>query len=141
MSDGHERMKERVRTAIGAINDGDKETLRNLVADDVVIHGQGGQEIQGAETVVAATVDNEAFPDAHLEIEEMVAEGNTVSVRMTFTGTHEGNMHGVPPTGEGIEIRVMSMYRAEDGQLVEGWFVEDDADTLQQLGLWGELTA
>jgi predicted ester cyclase len=71
----------------------------------------------------------------------MVAEGDTVSVRMTFTGTHEGDMHGVPPTGEEIEIQVMAMYRIEEGQLAEGWFIEDDADTLQQLGLWRELTA
>lgn len=132
MGDEHERKKEDVRKAIDAINDRDKETLRELVADDVVMYGQGEQEVRGAQTVVAATVDNEAFPDAHLEIEEVIAEGDTVSVRMTFTGTHEGNMHGVPPTGEQIEIQVMSMYRIEDGQLAESWFVEDDADTLQQ---------
>jgi steroid delta-isomerase-like uncharacterized protein len=141
MSDDHDRLKERVRTAIDAINGGDKDALRELVADEVVVHGQGGQETHGAQTVVAATVDNEAFPDAHLEIEEMIAEEDTVSVRMTFTGTHEGDMHGVPPTGEEVEILVMAMYRIEDGQLAEGWFAEDDADTLQQLGLWRELTA
>lgn len=141
MSATVEQQKELVREAIKAINDRDAETLRELVADDVVVHGQGGQDISGVETVVPATANNEAFPDSHLEIEEMVAEGDTVAVRMTFTGTHEGDMQGVPPTGEEIEIRVMAMYRIEDGQLAEGWFVEDDADTLPQLGLWQELSA
>lgn len=141
MSATVDQQKELVRNAIEAINDRDAETLRELVAEDVVIHGQAGQDISGAETAIPATVDNEAFPDSRLEIEEMVAEGGTVAVRMMFTGTHEGDMHGVPPTGEEIEIRVMAMYRIENGQLAEGWFVEDDADTLLQLGLWQELTA
>jgi steroid delta-isomerase-like uncharacterized protein len=141
MADARARKKELVRDAIEAINDRDAETLRDLVADDVVMHGQAGQDITGAYTVVPATINNEAFPDSHLDIEGMVAEENTVAVRMTFTGTHEGDMGGIPPTDEEIEIRVMAMYRIGDGQLAEGWFVEDDADTLQQLGLWEELTA
>ncbi|WP_424015687.1 ester cyclase [Halorubrum xinjiangense] len=135
-----EERKQLVREGVEAINDGDAERLTELIADDAVIHGQGGRDVSGVNRVVSATVDTDAFPDSHLEIEEMVAEGDTVVVRMTFTGTHEGDMHGVPPTGEAIEIRVMSMYRIEDGQLAEGWFVEDDADTLRQLGLWQELT-
>ena len=134
------QLEELVREGIEAINDGDAERLQELVADDVVVHAQGGETVSGAETVVAAQVENAAFPDGHLEIEETVADGDTVAVRMRFTGTHEGPMHGVEPTGTEIDIRVMSMYRAEDGKLVEAWFVEDDADTLRQLGLWGELT-
>lgn len=141
MGDTAERKKELVRSAIEAINDRDAETLRDLVDDDVVMHGQAGQDITGADTVVPATINNDAFPDSHLDIEEIVAEGDTVVARMRFTGTHEGDMGGIPPTGEEIEIRVIAMYRIEDGQLTEGWFVEDDADTLQQLGLWEELTA
>lgn len=140
MSETAQRKKELVRRGIEAINEGDTETLHELVADDVVVHAQGGEEAKGAEQVVAAQVDNTAFPDAHLEIEELVADGDLVVVRMRFSGTHEGPMHGVEPTGEEIDIRVMSMYRIEDGQLAEAWFVEDDADTLRQLGLWGELT-
>lgn len=134
-----EQKKELVREGIEAINESDAEWLREFIADDVVIHGQGGQEINGLDEYLSGD-DNDAFPDSHLEIEEMLAEGDTVVVRMTFTGTHEGNMHGIPPTGEEIEIQVMSTYRIEDGQLAEGWFVEDDADTLLQLGLWQELT-
>jgi len=141
MSETVDQKKELARECIDAINDGDAETLRELVADDVVMHGQAGQGARGAESVVPAAVHNDAFPDSHLEVKEIVAEGDMVAVRMTFTGTHEGDMGGIPPTGEEIEIRVMSMYRIKDDQLVEGWFVEDDADTLQQLGLWNELTA
>lgn len=76
--------------------------------------------------------------DGHLETKEMIAEGDTVAGRMTFTGTYEGDIHGDPPTGEEIEIK--AMYRIKDGQLAEGWFVEGDADTLVQLGLCQELT-
>jgi steroid delta-isomerase-like uncharacterized protein len=141
MTNTAKQNKELVREGIEAINDGDAERLRDLVADDVIMHGQGGQDVRGAEQVVPVTVNNAAFPDRILEIEQLVAEGDTVVARMRFVGTHEGNMHGVEPTGEEIDIRVMSMYRIEDGQLAEAWFVEDDADTLRQLGLWQELTA
>lgn len=133
--------KQLVREGIEAINAGNMERLRELVADDVIMHGQGGQDARGAESVVSATVNNAAFPDRTLEIEQLIAEGDTVVARMRFTGTHEGKMHGVEPTNEEIDIRVMSMYRIEDGLLTEGWFVEDDADTLRQLGLWEKLTS
>lgn len=136
-----ERKKQLVREGIEAINHGDAERLGDLVADDVIMHGQGGQDISGVDTVVPATVNNAAFPDRTLEIEQLVAEGDTVVARMRFIGTHEGDMHGVEPTNEEIDIRVISMYRVKDGQLVEGWFVEDDADTFQQLGLWEKLAA
>lgn len=136
-----EGKKQLVREGIEAINDGDEDRLGELVADDVMMHGQGGQDARGAETVVPGTANNAAFPDRTLETEQLVAEGDTVVARMRFTGTHEGEMHGVEPTGEEIDIRVMSMYCIEDGQLAEAWFVEDDADTLRQLGLWQELTA
>jgi len=105
------------------------------------MHGQGGQDVQGASQVVPAAANNRAFPDRTLEIEQLVAEGDTVVARMRFSGSHEGDMHGVEPTGEEINIRVISMYRIEDGELAEAWFVEDDADTLRQLGLWQELTS
>ena len=50
--------------------------------------------------------------DGYLETEEMIAEGDTVAGRMTFTGTYEGDIHGVHPTGEEIEIK--AMYRIKD---------------------------
>lgn len=137
MSKTTEQNKRLVREGIEATNERDAERLRELVADDVVVHGQ---DIQSADDLVSANTNNTAFPDSHLEIEEMIAEGDTVAVRMTFTGTHEGNMLGIEATGKEIEIRVMSMYRIENEQLAEAWVVEDDTDTLQQLGLWQELT-
>lgn len=139
MSEQATSTKELVREGIEAINERDAATLRDLVAEDVVVHGQAGQEIRGREAVVDAQLDRPAFPDAHLELESMVEEGDTVAVRMRFTGTHEGPMAGIDPTGREIEIRVMAMYRVAEGQLAEAWFVEDDADTLRQLGVWGEL--
>jgi len=141
MDEIRQQNKKLVRAGIEAINEGDVERLRGLVAEDVTMHGQGGQDVQGASQVVPAAANNRAFPDRTLEIEQLVAEGDTVVARMRFSGSHEGDMHGVEPTGEEINIRVISMYRIEDGELAEAWFVEDDADTLRQLGLWQELTS
>jgi steroid delta-isomerase-like uncharacterized protein len=75
-----------------------------------------------------------AFPDHDAEVVHMVAEGDTVATYKTFTGTHEGEFMGVPPTGNEVTIRVMDFVRYSDGQIVEHWNIVDVAGLLQQLG-------
>ena len=66
-----------------------------------------------------------AFPDQHYELQEMVAEGDSLVVRWRMTGTHLGELAGptmtIPPTGKRLDIWGMSMYRIEDGMAREIW--------------------
>lgn len=75
-----------------------------------------------------------AFPDLRLTIEDMVAEGEKVSIRITLRGTHQGEFMRVAPTGKQIVVGVVDVARFEDGKVVEQWGQSDLLGLLQQLG-------
>ncbi len=76
-----------------------------------------------------------AFPDFHHEINDMVAEGDKVTVRVTLTGTHDGEFMGIPPTGNKIEYTAFLTARFSDKKIVELWGVADMLTLMQQLGM------
>lgn len=80
------------------------------------------------------------FPDLRLTIEDMVADGDKVWVRMTARGTNHGPFMG-PPTGKTMTITVMDVCRFENGKIVEHWGVPDRFATIAQLGLLPQATS
>ena len=77
-----------------------------------------------------------AFPDVHVTIEDMVAEGDTVVTRWTARGTHQGQLMGIAPTGKTIAVMGISIGRHDaNGQLVETWTSWDRLAMLQQLDI------
>ena len=75
-----------------------------------------------------------AFPDIQLTIEDMVAEGDKVTFRLTLRGTHQGEFQGRPPTGKQIAVGAVDIARFEQGKIVEQWGQTDMLGLLQQLG-------
>jgi predicted ester cyclase len=76
------------------------------------------------------------FPDMHMTIEAMVAEGDTVAVRVLSEGTNLGPLNGVvPPTGKRFSARQSHWYRITDGKLAEHWATREDLPTMLQLGV------
>ena len=75
------------------------------------------------------------FADFSLTIEDMVAEGDKVWVRMTGRGTHSQEFMGRPPTGKSFVITVVDICRFEKGKIVEHWGVPDRFHLIAQLGL------
>ena len=76
-----------------------------------------------------------AFPDLHVAIEDLIAEGDKVVARNTVTGTHQGEYHGVPPTGKSVTYHEIFIFRFAGGQIAEIWGVVDVYSQLRQLGL------
>jgi predicted ester cyclase len=76
-----------------------------------------------------------AFPDWREEIVELVAEGNTVAGRFKCSGTHRGEFLGEAPTGKRMEVEEVFFLRAEDGNFVAFWALEDSMGRMRQLGL------
>jgi SnoaL-like polyketide cyclase len=72
--------------------------------------------------------------DARVVIPDMIAEGDKVAVRYTIEGTHEGDLFGVPPTGQRVSIESFTVERVSDGKIREHWRVTDTLDMMQQLG-------
>ena len=75
-----------------------------------------------------------AFPDLRFEIEEIIAEGDTVVARWMLTGTQSGSFLGIAPTGRKIRVAGMSMDHLHDGVLVSGFDGWDNLGLRQQLG-------
>ncbi|MEZ4662696.1 MAG: ester cyclase [Caldilineaceae bacterium] len=75
-----------------------------------------------------------AFPDVRYTVEDAIAEGDKVVMRVNISGTHQGDFMGVPATGKEVGWTEMHIARMADGKLVEHWFSSDQLALLQQLG-------
>ena len=76
-----------------------------------------------------------AFPDIQPVVQDIVAEGDKVTVRVTASGTHQNEFNGIPPTGTKISWQEVHIYRLADGQIVEHWGEFDMLGMLIQLGV------
>jgi len=79
-----------------------------------------------------------SFPDLHMEIVELIAEGDKVVGRFTCSATHLGDWLGHAPTGRRFErVAEVAIFRLRDGRIAHAWSLEDTLSRLQQLGLTG----
>jgi predicted ester cyclase len=76
----------------------------------------------------------DAIPDRMDVIEEIVADGDKVGMLWRLTGTHKGELYGIPPTGRKIDIYELGILRLANDKIAEGWFMADEAGLLRQLG-------
>jgi predicted ester cyclase len=76
-----------------------------------------------------------AFPDLHFEIDELVAEGDRVVAKVTYTGTQRGRFLGIEPTGRSVRFTGVEMAIVRDGLIArEAWHVIDHLEIQKQLG-------
>ena len=123
------------RRAIEEGNQRNWAVLDELFVPDFVYH-QASMTIQGLEPYKQfLSVYLTAFPDLHLTIEDMIAEGDTVVVRQTASGTHQGDLMGIPPTDKQITVSGIAIIRVANGKVVEEWFNSDALGMMQQLGV------
>jgi predicted ester cyclase len=93
-----------------------------------------GDEL-GPEAVIAnAAVYRAAFPDMRWRIEQLIAEGDWVAARLTFTGTHLGTFGEIAPTGRRVSMQEMIFWRVVDGRLHAFWAQADALGLRIQLG-------
>lgn len=76
-----------------------------------------------------------AFPDLHLDVEDLIAEGDKVVGRYMLRGTHKGEFLGLPPSGKEVSVTGMFIRRIAGGKYVEGWDLTDALGMMQQLGV------
>jgi len=73
------------------------------------------------------------FPDAHGEADDILVEGDKVVARFSWTGTHKGEIFGIPATGKKVTWTGADWWRIENGKLAEHWDVVDWSALIQQL--------
>lgn len=76
-----------------------------------------------------------AFPDTHFTVEDMIAEGDKVVVRLSMSVTQHGAFMGLPPTGKHVTFTGIDIIRFAGGKLVERWAETDMLGLMQQLGV------
>ena len=83
----------------------------------------------------AAVRMRHAMPDWHSDLDQLVAEGDIVVERFTASGTHRGDLMGVPPTGRTLVLAGINVFRIEGDRIVERWGRLDELGLMRQLGL------
>lgn len=117
-------------------NGNNPTTAEELVHDAYVIHDRDlAEELQGPDLYNAlASSTRELFSDLTFAIEDVVAADDEVALRWTMTGTHDGPLFGVEPTGERVELAAIEINRFEDGKLIETWTQSDQLGLMEQVG-------
>ena len=130
-----EKNKAIIRKMIEAINEQNLASLDELMTPDFVLH-MHAQQMLGLKVNKQVIEDEiKAFPDLHVSIEDIIAEGDKVWVRFKETATHTGEYRGLAPTGSKLSYMVVAIWRIVDGKCVEGWIVYNQMDFLKQLGV------
>ena len=107
-----------------------------LVTDDFVDHQAVPGLPPGREGFKALNVMfRSAFPDVWVTVDDIITDGNYVAARWTSTGTHKGDLFGIPPTGNAVSVTATVYYRLEGDRLAEGWINRDDFGLMRQLGV------
>lgn len=75
------------------------------------------------------------IPDLDIRIQHIVAEADWVTTRVICNGTHTGELAGIPPTGNQVDITASDIFQMSDGKAIESWHNVDDFGLLQQLGV------
>lgn len=123
-----------------AVNSGDAELIAKaideVVEPDVLIRTPLPVQATGAQALkeVFARL-HRAFPDLHVTVEDVVAEGDKVVSRNSVTGTHQGDYMGLPATGRPVAYNEIFIFRFVDGRIAETWGVVDVLAQMKQLGM------
>lgn len=139
MSTDQQINKAAIRRFHDAANTGDLEliskTIDELVEPDALIrtplpiHATGAQALKD---VFARLL--RVFPDLHIMIEDLIAEGDKIVSRNTVTGTHLGDYMGHPPTGKPVTYNEIFIFRLARARIAESWGVVDVLSLMKQLG-------
>ena len=126
-----------MRSAYDRINVGDIEGFGALMADDFVEH----EETPGFPPTKEGVLEffrayRAAFPDLHMDAEDVLASSDKTVARVRATGTHQGELMGLPPTGKHLDVQLIDIMKFDDAGLVrERWGVVDMMSMMQQLGV------
>ena len=115
---------------------GDLDVADEIIAPNYVGHDPvSPEDVRGPEGVKEfASMYRSAFPDVQLSVEDQVAEGDMVVTRWIASGTHQGELMGIAPTGNRVTVSGTSVERIVDGKIVETWDNYDALGMMQQIG-------
>jgi steroid delta-isomerase-like uncharacterized protein len=120
--------------AIAAWNAGDLDRYLELYDEGIALHGYSEAPMGKAEVLGFYQGLFDALDDLHLDVVRIVEDDDVLAVHAVMSGTHTGDLFGVPATGTRIQQQVMTMLRFADGRCVERWSVADTLGVMAQIG-------
>ena len=120
-------------------NEGRIETVYELLSPEGVARGQRGAEaeIRGPEEFAKFVREiRGAFPDIKVKVEDIFGADDKVVLRWSAVMTHTGDALGLPPSGQTVHSRGITIARIVDGKIVEGWDNWDQLGMLEQIGVY-----
>lgn len=107
-----------------------------IVAEDIRFRGSLGTTVRGRDQFKAYVESvRAAFPDWRNEVDELFGAGEKVVARLTWTGTHRGELLGVPATGREVRYVGVAIFTVVGGVIEEAWVVGDTQELWRSLGL------
>ena len=117
-------------------NQGNLDVADEIVAQDHTLHDPTLPDLpsgpEGDKRIVS--LYHGAFPDADITVEDLLAEGDSVAARWVGRGTHQGELMGVPASGNRVEVAGITVYRISGGKIAETWTNYDVMGMMQQIG-------
>jgi steroid delta-isomerase-like uncharacterized protein len=124
------------RIVAEAFNAGDLDFIDEVLAADYLDHQAGpGAPAGPAAFKSFVRAFRATFPDVQVAVEDLVAEGDRVALRVILRGTQRGALGPIPATGLTVEFAGYHVYRVADGKVAEHWGLQDDLGLLLQLGV------
>jgi steroid delta-isomerase-like uncharacterized protein len=119
-----------------AFNRGNLDVANEIYASGFVSYESAGPVERSPEYVKGfVKAYRDAFPDGRTTVETVISESDRVAYRWSFRGTHEGELMGIPPTGERVTITGITVDRLSGGKIEEEWNIFDQLGLLRQLGV------
>jgi predicted ester cyclase len=124
------------RFHMGIFQEGDLAAGDDLLSSDFHWHGGMAPSERGPAGVKqVASMIIAAFPDRQTTHHDAIAEGDKVLIRWSMTGTHNGDLMGLAPTGKRVTVTGFDYFRISGGKIVEMWQEVDQLGMMQQLGV------
>lgn len=134
--------KEIVKKIYTAFETGNTSDLNNIISADAIdnnppenMTGKGPELVKNV-----ITLYKNAFPDLKVKVNAMVAEGDKVISFLTFTGTHKGELFGIPATNKQVKVEGFDKVKIQNGKITERWGVFDQLGMFTQLGVIPEMS-
>jgi len=119
-----------------AVNTGKLDLFKEAVSSENIDHDPASGQEPGPEGYRAFFGGlRKAFPDLSVALETLVADEDSIAIAYTLSGTQNGSLEGIAPTGRQMKIRGVQIAKFKDGKMAERWGSSDELGMLRQLGV------
>ncbi len=126
-------MREQIERLYRAMNEGHLEDFDGIFAADYVDHEEGYTGAEPLKQQIAAF--RRGFPDLRITVDDCVEAGDRINTRTTVTGTHTGDLMGMPPTGRKVKVSAVDIVRFVGDRATERWGGLNTYSLMVQLGV------